>query len=135
MSDSSLHNIRVLDFIGGLGPYTAKLYAGLGADVIHCADSLGERLRAGGARAGVVNDAQGAMEDRHLVERNFWISLDHPVVDPTRYRSAPIVFSKSPIEMRTDAPLRGQHTRGVLSRILGYSEKEIDRLSREDILT
>jgi len=35
MDANSLAGVRVLDFTGTLGPYAAKLYANLGADVIH----------------------------------------------------------------------------------------------------
>jgi benzylsuccinate CoA-transferase BbsE subunit len=41
----SLGNLRVLDFTGELGPYAAKLYAGLGADVIHIESIGGDPLR------------------------------------------------------------------------------------------
>lgn len=41
----SLSDIRVLDFTGELGPYAAKLYAGLGADVIHLEPITGDPLR------------------------------------------------------------------------------------------
>ncbi|MDD2734579.1 MAG: CoA transferase [Desulfuromonadaceae bacterium] len=41
----SLSNLRILDFTGELGPYAAKLYAGLGADVIHIEPITGDPLR------------------------------------------------------------------------------------------
>jgi benzylsuccinate CoA-transferase BbsE subunit/naphthyl-2-methylsuccinate CoA transferase subunit len=44
-ADNSLANVRVLDFTGELGPYAAKLYAGLGADVIHIEPIEGDPLR------------------------------------------------------------------------------------------
>ena len=44
-SDNSLSDIRVLDFTGELGPYAGKMYAGLGADVIHMEPMTGDPLR------------------------------------------------------------------------------------------
>ncbi|MFZ3046674.1 MAG: CoA transferase, partial [Desulfatirhabdiaceae bacterium] len=41
----SLSDIRVLDFTGELGPYAGKMYAGLGADVIHLEPVTGDPLR------------------------------------------------------------------------------------------
>jgi benzylsuccinate CoA-transferase BbsE subunit/naphthyl-2-methylsuccinate CoA transferase subunit len=41
----SLSDVRVLDFTGELGPYAGKLYAGLGADVIHIETVSGDPLR------------------------------------------------------------------------------------------
>lgn len=41
-------NLKVLDFTGELGPYAAKLYAGLGADVIHIEPITGDPLRSVG---------------------------------------------------------------------------------------
>ncbi len=43
--DNSLQGLKVLDFTGELGPYAAKLYAGLGADVIHLESPAGDPLR------------------------------------------------------------------------------------------
>lgn len=45
---SSLSELRILDFTGELGPYAAKLYAGLGADVIHIEPVTGDPLRSTG---------------------------------------------------------------------------------------
>ncbi len=99
------------------------------------ADQLADKLSAAGIQAGPVNDARAAIEDRHLIEREFWTYLDHPVVGSTLYNRAPIMFSKTPIQMKTAAPTLGQHTREVLSNMLDYTEAEIDQLMSEDVLT
>jgi benzylsuccinate CoA-transferase BbsE subunit/naphthyl-2-methylsuccinate CoA transferase subunit len=44
-SSDSLNNVRVVDFTGELGPYAARMYAGLGADVIHVEPMTGDPLR------------------------------------------------------------------------------------------
>jgi benzylsuccinate CoA-transferase BbsE subunit len=44
-TENSLSGVKVLDFTGELGPYAAKLYAGLGADVIHLESLAGDPLR------------------------------------------------------------------------------------------
>ncbi len=41
----SLNDVRVIDFTGELGPYASRLYAGLGADVIHVEPITGDPLR------------------------------------------------------------------------------------------
>lgn len=45
ISKNSLGEFRVLDFTGELGPYAARMYAGLGADVIHIEPAGGDPLR------------------------------------------------------------------------------------------
>ena len=98
-------------------------------------DSLMRELINRGVKAGVVNDARGAIEDEHLQERGFFAYLDHPVVGSTLYNRAPIRFSKTPIEMRTAAPILGQDTREVLTGLLEYADEEVDKLAEEDVLT
>lgn len=45
LKNRSLSDVKVLDFTGELGPYASKLYAGLGADVIHLEPITGDPLR------------------------------------------------------------------------------------------
>jgi benzylsuccinate CoA-transferase BbsF subunit/naphthyl-2-methylsuccinate CoA transferase subunit len=99
------------------------------------ADQLMKELLKYDVKAATVNDARAAIEDDHNRERGFWSYLNHPVVGSTLYNRAPIVFSKTPIEMKTAAPLLGEHTKEVLSQMLGYSESEIEALAKEDVLT
>ena len=98
------------------------------------ADQLMNELLRNGVRAGVVNDARGAIEDEHLRKREFWSYLDHPVMGRTLYNRAPIRLSKTPLRMETAAPLLGQHTRDVLKGMLDYSEEEIATLTEEKVL-
>ncbi len=99
------------------------------------ATKLMKQLQAEGVKAGVVNDARAAIEDEHLIERDFWSYLNHPVVGRTLYNRAPIMFSETPCEMKTAAPLLGQHTDEVLTDFLGYTEEELEQLKAEDVLT
>lgn len=48
MESSYFSTLRVIDFTGELGPYTAKMFAGLGADVIHVEPVTGDPLRSVG---------------------------------------------------------------------------------------
>ena len=99
------------------------------------ATKLMKQLLAEGVKAGVVNDARANIEDEDLIERNFWAYLDHPVVGLTLYNRAPIMFSETPIEMKTAAPLLGEHTDEILTDFLGYSDEELKELKAQDVLT
>ncbi len=98
------------------------------------ADDLMEKLCRHGVKAGVVNDARGAIEDKHLRQRQFWAYLDHPVVGSTLYNRAPFMMSKTPIEMNTAAPILGEHTRQVLTGMLDYSDTEVDDMIEKELL-
>jgi benzylsuccinate CoA-transferase BbsE subunit/naphthyl-2-methylsuccinate CoA transferase subunit len=45
MEQSYFSKLKILDFTGELGPYTAKMFAGLGAEVIHLEPLGGDPLR------------------------------------------------------------------------------------------
>ena len=101
----------------------------------HYADWLMDRLLRSGVKAGVVRDAREVIEDEHLRQRGFWAYLDHHEVGSTLYNRAPITFSKTPVVMDTPAPFIGQHTRPILTGMLGYSDQEVDDLVKDDVLT
>jgi len=98
------------------------------------ARELADRLASEGVSAGPVNDAQDVVCDEHLRVRRFWHVLEHPEMGPTLYNRGPIVFSETPLEMRSAAPLLGQHTREVLTGLLGYDDDEVDELTRRGVL-
>ncbi len=58
----SLSDVKVLDFTGELGPYAGKMYAGLGADVIHLEPVTGDPLRNMGPFYKGVPDRERALQ-------------------------------------------------------------------------
>jgi len=98
------------------------------------ADWLMNELVQNGVKAGVVNDARGAIEDEHLRKRGFWSYLDHPVMGNTLYNRAPIRLSKTPLRMETAAPLLGEHTKSVLMGMLDYTQEEVNTLIEDNVL-
>ncbi|RLC31263.1 MAG: CoA transferase, partial [Deltaproteobacteria bacterium] len=61
--------------------------------------------------------------------------LDHPEVGITLYNRAPFMLSKTPFQMKTAAPLLGQHTREILTTFLGYTDDEVNKLVDEGVLS
>jgi benzylsuccinate CoA-transferase BbsF subunit/naphthyl-2-methylsuccinate CoA transferase subunit len=96
---------------------------------------LMNRMMHAGIRAGIVNDARGAIEEEHLNKRNFWTYLDHPEMGTSLYNRAPFIMSKTPVQMRKAAPLLGENTNEIMSHFLGYSDEEISRLTEEGVFT
>lgn len=58
----SLDSIRILDFTGELGPYAAKLFAGIGAHVIHLEPPTGDPLRNIGPFYGNIPDHERSLQ-------------------------------------------------------------------------
>lgn len=98
------------------------------------ADWLMECLMEAGVPAGKVNDARDVVTDERLRRRGFWAYLDHHEMGSSLYNRAPIIFSDTPLRVETPAPAIGQHTREVLSGVLGYSDAEINALAKDQVL-
>ena len=65
----------------------------------------------------------------HLAQREFFPVLQHPVAGPVRVTASPYHLDGRPVHPRSRAPhLVGEHTRQVLSELLGYDEARIDGL-------
>ena len=58
------------------------------------------------------------------------VEVEHARLGPVRTLGLPVKFSDTPGEVRTGAPVYGQHTREVL-RAHGYSDVEIQALLAE----
>jgi crotonobetainyl-CoA:carnitine CoA-transferase CaiB-like acyl-CoA transferase len=83
-------------------------------------------LQSKGIAAGVVQNARDMLEaDEHLKARGYYVYLDHPEAGRNAYDGPPFRMSKTPGELRTPAPLLGQHNEQVCKEILGMSDDEI----------
>lgn len=70
---------RVLDMTGELGPYAAKMFAGLGADVIHVESPAGDPLRRVGPWFGDRRDSQASLQYLYYNagKRGVAVDLEH----------------------------------------------------------
>ncbi len=95
---------------------------------------LMERLVKAGVKAGVVQNAKDLLEDPHLHARNYWIYLNHPELRRHVYNNSPARLSRTPAQIKTPAPLLGEHTAQVLKEVLNLNEDEIRALKEEKVV-
>jgi crotonobetainyl-CoA:carnitine CoA-transferase CaiB-like acyl-CoA transferase len=86
--------------------------------------ALQRRLLEAGVPAGVAHPALDLFEDPQLVHRRHFVPLDHPEMGVWKYDELGFKLSDSPSQLRTAAPLLGQHTELVLKQFLGYSDAD-----------
>lgn len=91
-------------------------------------------LRAAGVPCGEIADYGDVFTDPHLVERGFFVDLDHPRLGTVRALGTPLRFESSPPSFAHAGPLLGEHTRDVLAEA-GCGAAEIDGLIRAGVAT
>jgi crotonobetainyl-CoA:carnitine CoA-transferase CaiB-like acyl-CoA transferase len=91
------------------------------------ADEIVRSLRKAGVPCSPLMNLNEIMEDPHVKERGILKELDHLEYGSVIQTRTPIVQSGEMPEIRSGAPLLGQHTTDVLS-LLEYSEDEIKDL-------
>lgn len=80
-----------------------------------------------------VNDIAGVLTDPQVLERGMVRSYQHPTLGEIKYTPSPVKFSDW--EMPTNpAPMLGEHTVAILTKRLGLSTDEVDRLSEAQVV-
>jgi crotonobetainyl-CoA:carnitine CoA-transferase CaiB-like acyl-CoA transferase len=98
------------------------------------AEELVERLQANGVPAYRVQSCTDLHGDPNLAAFGFWHWLDHKEMGPSPYEGFQHRLSRTPGELRSPAPLLGEHSAEVLSSVLGLSPEEIEELKRTQVL-
>lgn len=89
-----------------------------------------EALQAKGIGAEVVATIGEVHRHPVLAARGFFPELTHSEIGPRRLPSVPWVASRSPMSPRAAAPALGEHTREVLTEVLGLTAAQLDELER-----
>lgn len=84
--------------------------------------------------ASPINNIKQAFEDPQVQARGMQIELEHPVAGTMPGMATPLKFSETKIEYKKSAPMLGEDTDDVLSRLLGKSDEEIARLKRQGVV-
>ena len=99
-------------------------------------DELLEILEKAHIPAGRIITYEKAHEHPQIQARDMvYDKFDFPKIEgKPRFPNIFLRLSESPGSIRTKAPELGQHTKEVLSKLLGYSEKEIYRFRKEGVI-
>ena len=122
-----LHGLRVLELADEKGQFCGKLMADLGADVIKIEPPGGQHTRLVGPFLDDVPHRERSLSFWHYntSKRGMTLNLEHPLLGQYKIQGIPFTLSKSPAEIYRPAPLIGQHTREVLTELLGLSLQDI----------
>jgi crotonobetainyl-CoA:carnitine CoA-transferase CaiB-like acyl-CoA transferase len=91
-------------------------------------------LEPAGVPCGPINDLSQVFDDPQVRHRRMQVRVPHPVAGEVSVVANPMKFSATPIPYDTAPPTLGQHTREVLSGVLGLDPARIDALQAEGII-
>jgi len=74
------------------------------------------------------------LEDPHIKVRQAYIKRRHPTAGPATLLAPWIHMSKTPTEIRADAPTLGQHTDEVLGGLLNLTAAELSDLRAQGVI-
>jgi crotonobetainyl-CoA:carnitine CoA-transferase CaiB-like acyl-CoA transferase len=83
---------------------------------------------------GAINNLAQVVEHPQVKARQSFQDVNHPSVGNVRVVRSPVRLSKTPARAPTPSPVHGQHTREVLSELLGLSAEEISRLEAAGVV-
>src|SRR5712692_11045270 len=93
-----------------------------------------EQLEAANVPCGPINNYKEVFEDPQVRHRGLKIEIPHPAGVPCPTVASPMRFSETPVEYTVPPPRLGEHTREVLSSLLGLGDGELDRLAAQKII-
>jgi crotonobetainyl-CoA:carnitine CoA-transferase CaiB-like acyl-CoA transferase len=93
-----------------------------------------KRLEKAGVPSGAIRTVGEVCESEVLKARNMLAQMQHPSAGPVRGVKSPMRLSETPLESYAAPPTLGEHTREILTEILGYSASEFDQLVRDNVV-
>jgi crotonobetainyl-CoA:carnitine CoA-transferase CaiB-like acyl-CoA transferase len=93
-----------------------------------------ETLQAAGVAAYPSMSNRDLVEDPHLNDRQFFVTLDHPAVGRRAHAGIPWKMSSTPCQVRSPAPMPGADTDQVLASLLGLSSADIELLRADGVV-
>ncbi len=99
------------------------------------ADDVVAAVRGAGATAGRVHDTVSVHDDPQLAARGYWSTFPHPHM-PRGWRQPVSAWNRAGEDrgLRARAPLFGEHTRVVLTELLGLTDAELDDLAAASVI-
>ncbi len=81
------------------------------------------------------NNAKDVLENPQLVERSYFVDVEHPELrDTLKYTGAPYRLSETPWMIGRRPPLTGEHNTDIYANELGFTEKELAVLKERGVI-
>ena len=93
-----------------------------------------ESLTKQGVPCGPLNDIPQVFDDPHVKARGMHVRIAHPRAGTVSMLANPARLSATPPGYDRPAPRLGEHTREVLSSVLGLSDEDIDNLAAAAVI-
>ncbi|WBY00300.1 CaiB/BaiF CoA-transferase family protein [Ramlibacter tataouinensis] len=90
-------------------------------------------LEAAKVPCGAINNLAEVFADPQVRERGMVTDWPHPLADGLRLVGSPIKMGATPVRSERPPPLLGQHTREVLTGVLGWSDEQVAGLQRQGV--
>ncbi len=87
-----------------------------------------------GVPCGPLNNIQQVFDDPHVQSRGMQVQIPHPRAGSVPALANPARLLETPPQYERPAPALGEHTREILSSVLGLTEAEIDQLAAEKVI-
>ena len=81
-----------------------------------------------------VQDIWDLPKDPQVIENNYIVDFDHPVLGPTKYLQTPVGYSATPLSTRKSAPIHGEDTERILVDVLDYTWEDVEALHDEGVI-
>ena len=76
-----------------------------------------------------------AVEDPHVIARDMFVELDHVKAGKIKLINFPVKFSETPAQLKTPAPLLGEHNKEILTDLMGFNDDEIKELMQKGVIS
>jgi crotonobetainyl-CoA:carnitine CoA-transferase CaiB-like acyl-CoA transferase len=93
-----------------------------------------ERLEAAGVPGGRIKTVAEVCESEHLMARGMVVRLSHKKAGPYTAMGVPIRLWDTPGRAVEPAPLLGQHTDEILTRLCRMSRRQVERLRTASVV-
>ncbi|PLX34421.1 MAG: carnitine dehydratase, partial [Clostridiales bacterium] len=98
-------------------------------------DEIVELLLDNGIPAAPINTIERVVKDPHISgDREMFVDLKHPIAGDMKVTGQHIKLSETKAEIKTPAPLLGQHNYEVFRDVFNLTEEEILILENEKII-
>ena len=81
-----------------------------------------------------INAMDEVFEDPQVLHRNMLVEVNHPTAGKLKLVGVPVKYSEAEATVRMPPPVLGEHTREILSGVLGYDDTRIEELKTAGVI-